>query len=135
MPPVPDFAATSLRYFNPIGSHGSGVLGEAPTGPIFNVMPILNEVASGQLPELSIFGDDYPTPDGTAIRDYIHVVDVAEAHVVALDHIDDSPGMQVFNIGTGVGTSVMQLRNALPPPAARRSLTPSAAGARATWPY
>ena len=108
----PDLVATSLRYFNPIGAHESGLLGEAQTGPVFNVMPLLTQVASGQLPELTIFGTDYATADGTAIRDYIHVLDVAEAHVVALDHIDDSPGMQVFNLGTGVGTSVMQLRNA-----------------------
>jgi UDP-glucose 4-epimerase len=113
----PDFAATSLRYFNPIGGHPSGTLGEAPTGPVFNVMPLLAQVASGQaaeghVPRLNIFGSDYPTPDGTAIRDYIHVLDVAEAHVVALDHIDDAAGMQVFNLGTGIGTSVMQLRNA-----------------------
>jgi UDP-glucose 4-epimerase len=108
----PDLAAISLRYFNPIGAHQSGLLGEAATGPVFNVMPLLTQVASGQQPELTIFGTDYPTVDGTAIRDYIHVLDVAEAHVVALDHIDDSPGMQVFNLGTGVGTSVMQLRNA-----------------------
>jgi UDP-glucose 4-epimerase len=106
----PDFVATSLRYFNPIGADRSGLLGEAPTGPVFNVMPFLNQVAAGKLPELTVFGSDYPTPDGTAIRDYIHVVDAAHAHVAALDHIGDSPGMQVFNIGTGVGTSVMQLR-------------------------
>lgn len=108
----PDLAATSLRYFNPIGAHRSGVLGEAPTGPVFNVMPLLNQVASGQLPELTIYGTDYPTPDGTAIRDYIHVLDVADAHVAALEHIDDNPGMAVFNLGTGLGTSVLQLRDA-----------------------
>ena len=108
----PELVTTSLRYFNPIGAHQSGTLGEAPTGPVFNVMPLLTQVASGQLPEFTIFGGDYPTADGTAIRDYIHVLDVAEAHVVALDHIDDGTGMQVFNIGTGVGTSVLQLRNA-----------------------
>jgi UDP-glucose 4-epimerase len=105
-------SATSLRYFNPIGAHPSGLLGEAPTGPVYNVMPFLMQVASGQLAQLSIYGDDYPTPDRTAVRDYIHVVDVAEAHVVALDHFGDAPGMQVLNVGTGVGTSVMQLRDA-----------------------
>jgi len=108
----PDFRATSLRYFNPIGAHPSGTLGEAPTGDIVNVMPILTRTASGQLAELNIFGADYPTADGTAIRDYIHVVDVADAHVVALDHVDDQPGLQVFNVGTGIGTSVMALRDA-----------------------
>lgn len=111
------FAATSLRYFNPVGGHPSGELGEAPTGRVLNVMPILTHVASeqvsnGQFRELTIFGDDYPTPDGTAIRDYIHVVDVAEAHAVGLDHIDDAAGIRVFNLGSGVGTSVLQLRNA-----------------------
>lgn len=108
----PELSAISLRYFNPIGAHPSGTLGEAPTGPVFNVIPFLMQVASGQLSRLDVYGDDYPTPDGTAIRDYIHVLDVAEAHVVALDHMDDAPGMQLFNIGTGVGTSVMQLRTA-----------------------
>ncbi|MFZ0834644.1 MAG: UDP-glucose 4-epimerase GalE [Mycobacterium sp.] len=108
----PELVATSLRYFNPIGAHRSGTLGEAPTGPAFNAMPLLAQVASGQLSDFTIFGTDYPTADGTAIRDYIHVLDVAEAHVVALEHIDDCAGMQIFNIGTGIGTSVLQLRNA-----------------------
>lgn len=108
----PELAAISLRYFNPIGGHPSGRLGEAPTGPVYNIMPFLMQVAAGQRSHLDVFGDDYPTPDGTAIRDYIHVVDVAEAHVVALDHLDDTAGMQVFNIGTGVGTSVLELRAA-----------------------
>lgn len=110
---APGLVATSLRYFNPIGAHRSGALGEAPTGTAFNVVPILMKVASGQWPEFTVFGTDYPTPDGTAIRDYIHVVDVADAHVLALDHIDDCAGMQVFNLGTGVGTSVMQLLDAV----------------------
>lgn len=108
----PELRVTALRYFNPIGAHPSGLLGESPKGPIHNVMPYLMRVADGSLPELGVFGDDYPTPDGTAQRDYIHVVDVADGHVAALDHIDDAAGMQVFNLGTGVGTSVLELRAA-----------------------
>lgn len=108
----PDFAAITLRYFNPIGAHPSGALGEASIGSVFNVMPFLTRVAAGELPELEIYGSDYPTPDGTAIRDYIHVLDVARAHLDALEHLSDSPGHQVFNIGTGMGTSVLQLRDA-----------------------
>lgn len=108
----PEMRATALRYFNPIGAHGSGVLGEAPKGPLHNVMPYLMQVAAGRLPALNVFGDDYPTPDGTAVRDYIHVVDVADGHVAAVEHVDDAPGMQVFNLGTGVGTSVLQLCDA-----------------------
>lgn len=105
----PELRATALRYFNPIGAHPSGLLGESPKGAIHNLMPYLMRVADGRLPALNVFGDDYPTPDGTAQRDYIHVVDVADGHVDALDHVDDEPGMQVFNLGTGVGTSVLEL--------------------------
>ena len=108
----PDLAAISLRYFNPIGAHPSGLLGEAPTGTITNLMPHLAQVASGQTPALDIFGDDYPTPDGTAVRDYIHVLDVAYVHVLAINHLGKTPDLRIFNIGTGIGTSVMQLRNA-----------------------
>lgn len=107
----PDFKAISLRYFNPVGAHQSGLLGEDPTGIPKNVMPYLAQVAVGRRDTLSIFGDDYPTPDGTAIRDYIHVLDVVDGHIVALDHVDDSDEMQVVNLGTGVGTSVLQLRD------------------------
>jgi UDP-glucose 4-epimerase len=107
-----EFRAISLRYFNPVGAHPSGLLGEAPLGVPNNLMPYLNQIAIGRLERLSVFGGDYPTPDGTAIRDYIHVMDVVEGHVVALDHLDDSPELQIFNIGTGVGTSVLQLRSA-----------------------
>ena len=108
----PDIKAISLRYFNPVGAHQSGLLGEDPTGVPKNVMPYLAQVAVGRLDALSIFGDDYPTPDGTASRDYIHVLDVVDGHIVALDHFDDSDEMQVINLGTGVGTSVLQLRDA-----------------------
>jgi UDP-glucose 4-epimerase len=108
----PELQAISLRYFNPIGAHPSGLLGEDPTGVPKNVMPFLTQIAVGRHDRLSIFGDDYPTPDGTAIRDYIHVMDVVDGHVVALDHIGDSYDMEVMNLGTGVGTSVLELRSA-----------------------
>jgi UDP-glucose 4-epimerase len=108
----PDFRAISLRYFNPIGAHPSAVLGEDPKGVPQNIMPFLTQVAVGRLDQLSVFGGDYPTRDGSAVRDYIHVVDVADGHVAALDHIDDSTEMVVLNLGTGVGTSVLELRSA-----------------------
>ena len=108
----PEFRAISLRYFNPIGAHASGIIGEDPKGVPHNVMPFLTQVAIGRFDQLSVFGDDYPTPDGTAIRDYIHVMDVVDGHVVALGHIDDTDEMQVLNLGTGIGTSVLQLRSA-----------------------
>lgn len=104
------FRAISLRYFNPIGAHPSGIIGEVPNGVPHNVMPYLNQVAIGRRQKLSIFGNDYPTPDGTAIRDYVHVMDVVDGHVVALEHFDDSDELQILNLGTGVGTSVLQLR-------------------------
>ncbi len=99
----------ALRYFNPVGAHESGFLGEDPRGVPNNLMPYLAQVAVGRRPRLSVFGGDYPTPDGTGIRDYIHVMDVADGHRVALDHLDDAPGLSVLNLGTGVGTSVLQL--------------------------
>ncbi|HWC23355.1 MAG TPA: UDP-glucose 4-epimerase GalE [Flexivirga sp.] len=107
-----DMRAISLRYFNPIGAHPSGLLGEVPVGTPRNVIPYLAQVAGGQRERLNVFGADYPTADGSAVRDYVHVVDIARGHVDALDHIDDHPGMQVFNLGTGEGTSVLELRAA-----------------------
>lgn len=97
---------TVLRYFNPIGAHDSGLIGEDPNGIPNNLMPYITKVASKQLPCLGVFGNDYPTPDGTGIRDYIHVVDLADGHVKAISHMD---GYQVFNLGTGVGYSVLDL--------------------------
>jgi UDP-glucose 4-epimerase len=108
----PGFRAISLRYFNPIGAHPSGVIGEDPKGTPHNLLPFLTQVAIGRRDHLAIFGDDYPTPDGTAIRDYIHVMDVVDGHITALQRIDDTDDMQVLNLGTGVGTSVLQLRSA-----------------------
>jgi UDP-glucose 4-epimerase len=105
----PQFSVVALRYFNPMGAHPSGWLGEDPCGVPNNIMPYLTQVGVGRRERLSIFGGDYPTPDGTAIRDYIHVSDVADGHRLAVEHLGDEPGMQVFNLGTGTGVSVMEL--------------------------
>ena len=110
----PDLTVFSLRYFNPVGAHPSGLLGEVPTGVPNNVMPYAMQVAIGRRDILGVFGDDYSTPDGTAVRDYIHVMDVADGHRAALEHLlpDQSStphGLQILNLGTGVGTSVLQL--------------------------
>lgn len=98
-----------LRYFNPIGGHPSGLLGEDPNGIPNNLLPFVSQVAIGKLKCLKIFGNDYPTPDGTGVRDYIHVVDLAEGHVAALKKLEENPGYVVYNLGTGKGTSVLEL--------------------------
>jgi UDP-glucose 4-epimerase len=98
-----------LRYFNPIGAHPSVLLGEKPNGTPNNLMPYLTQVASGKLEYLSVFGGDYPTPDGSGIRDYIHVMDLADGHVSAFNYIQDHQGLKAFNLGTGFGTSVLSL--------------------------
>jgi UDP-glucose 4-epimerase len=98
-----------LRYFNPIGAHPSGTMGENPNGIPNNLMPYITQVAVGKLPELGIFGDDYDTPDGTGVRDYIHVVDLAKGHVKALKKIEEKAGLKVYNLGTGVGYSVLDI--------------------------
>lgn len=103
----PEFSATILRYFNPVGAHPSGLLGENPNGRPNNLMPIIMKVATGEIPELSIYGNDYDTPDGTCIRDYIHVVDLAKGHIAALKKIGQ--GIQVYNLGSGKGTSVIEM--------------------------
>jgi UDP-glucose 4-epimerase len=105
----PELAAYSLRYFNPAGAHPSGLLGEDPRGIPANVMPYLMQVAIGRLERMSIFGRDYATADGTAVRDYIHVMDVAHAHRLALERLSVETGLTVLNLGTGVGTSVLEL--------------------------
>lgn len=99
----------NLRYFNPIGAHSSGLIGEDPKGIPNNLLPFVSQVGIGKLPYLSIFGNDYPTPDGTAIRDYIHVMDLASAHLKALQYIQHSHGNHVWNIGTGNGSSVLEI--------------------------
>lgn len=103
----PNFECISLRYFNPVGAHPSGELGEHPKGVPNNLMPYITEAAAGKRDKLSIFGDDYPTPDGTCIRDYIHVIDVAKGHVAALSHLKQ--GFDAVNLGSGKGTSVLEL--------------------------
>lgn len=108
-----DLKAISLRYFNPIGAHPSALIGELPLGPPANLIPFLTQSVAGLRGPLQVFGTDYPTPDGSAIRDYIHVCDLAEAHVKALQHLlaqkDASSYYDFFNIGTGEGTSVLQI--------------------------
>lgn len=101
-----------LRYFNPIGAHPSGLIGEAPNGTPNNLMPNITLVAAGKRDELHIFGNDYETPDGTGIRDYIHVVDLAKAHVKALQAIQGTNGVKIFNLGTGKGYSVLEVVHA-----------------------
>ncbi len=103
-----EFHAVILRYFNPIGAHSSGLLGEDPNDKPNNLMPVVMKVAAGVIPELSIYGNDYPTPDGTCMRDYIHVVDLARGHVAVLEKIDQEQ-VQVFNLGTGKATSVLEI--------------------------
>lgn len=108
----PEFSAILLRYFNPIGAHDSGLLGERPVGIPNNLLPYICQVADGTREKLSVFGDDYDTPDGTGVRDYLHVVDLALGHVAALEKMADRPGAHAFNLGTGKGTSVLELVHA-----------------------
>lgn len=105
----PDYAISILRYFNPIGAHESGLLGEEPRGIPNNIMPYISQVACGTLNELQIFGNDYPTADGTGVRDYIHVVDLAKGHVKALEYLQNHVGIAIHNLGTGKGISVLEL--------------------------
>jgi UDP-glucose 4-epimerase len=105
----PSWSIALLRYFNPIGAHESGQIGEDPFDIPNNLMPYITQVAVGRLNELSVFGDDYDTPDGTGVRDYIHVVDLAEGHLKALDYVMDHTGAEAFNLGTGTGYSVLDL--------------------------
>ena len=99
-----------LRYFNPVGAHESGLIGEDPKGKPNNLMPFITKVAAGLLPELSVFGNDYDTPDGTGVRDYIHVVDLAKGHLLALDKLNkENNGIFIYNLGTGKGYSVLEM--------------------------
>lgn len=100
-----------LRYFNPIGAHESGLIGEDPSGIPNNLMPFITQVAVGKLAKLRVFGADYPTPDGTGVRDYIHVVDLANGHIKALEKAKETEGVLTYNLGTGIGYSVLDLVN------------------------
>jgi UDP-glucose 4-epimerase len=104
----PSWRIISLRYFNPIGAHPSGLIGEDPQGIPNNLFPYIAQVAAGRRERLNVFGDDYDTPDGTGVRDYLHVVDLASGHLAAVDHLADLPGHRVYNLGTGQGTSVLE---------------------------
>ena len=105
----PEWSVVLLRYFNPIGAHESGQIGEMPNGIPNNLFPYIAQVASGKLPYLHVYGDDYPTPDGTGVRDYIHVVDLAKGHVKAADYAASHTGVEIINLGTGRGYSVLDL--------------------------
>ena len=105
----PALSVALLRYFNPIGAHESGLIGDDPNGIPNNLMPYVCRVATGKLPILNIFGNDYPTPDGTCLRDYIHVVDLAKGHIAALDYLEDHAGTVAVNLGTGKGSSVVEI--------------------------
>ena len=105
----PEMSVVLLRYFNPIGAHESGRIGEDPNGIPNNLMPYITQVAAGRLPQLGVFGDDYPTHDGTGVRDYIHVVDLAKGHVKAIEYSANHKGTEVFNLGTGSGYSVLDI--------------------------
>ena len=107
-----EWSVTNLRYFNPIGAHESGLIGENPNGVPNNLMPYITQVAVGKLPQLSVFGDDYDTHDGTGVRDYIHVVDLARGHVLAVKDNIGNHGAKVYNLGTGIGYSVLDLVHA-----------------------
>lgn len=105
----PGWKLALLRYFNPVGAHRSGRIGEDPKGLPNNLMPFVAQVAVGKLPRLRVFGNDYPTPDGTGVRDYIHVVDLARGHLAALERLRQSPGVVTYNLGTGRGYSVLEM--------------------------
>lgn len=105
----PHWRISILRYFNPVGAHTSGEIGEDPNGIPNNLVPYISQVAAGKLPELRVFGDDYPTPDGTGIRDYIHVVDLVRGHLKALAYLEHRPTLAVHNLGTGNGYSVLEM--------------------------
>ena len=105
----PEWNVVLLRYFNPIGAHKSGLIGENPNGIPNNLMPYITQVAVGKLKQLNVFGNDYDTPDGTGVRDYIHVVDLAKGHVNAVEKVTSSTGVNIYNLGTGIGYSVLDI--------------------------
>lgn len=104
-----DWSITLLRYFNPVGAHPSGTMGEDPQGIPNNLMPFIAQVAVGRREKLSVFGNDYPTPDGTGVRDYIHVMDLADGHIAALKAVGEKSGLHIYNLGTGKGSSVLEM--------------------------
>nr|WP_226048868.1 UDP-glucose 4-epimerase GalE [Vibrio vulnificus] len=104
-----DWSITLLRYFNPVGAHSSGCMGEDPQGIPNNLMPFIAQVAVGRREKLSVFGNDYPTPDGTGVRDYIHVMDLADGHIAALKSVGKTSGLHIYNLGTGKGSSVLEM--------------------------
>ncbi len=108
----PEWRVALLRYFNPVGAHESGLIGEDPNGIPNNLMPFVSQVAVGKLQQLSVFGGDWPTPDGTGVRDYIHVLDLAHGHVCAIDYLREHPGLLTVNLGTGRGYSVLDVVHA-----------------------
>ena len=107
-----EWSVVILRYFNPIGAHESGLIGENPNGIPNNLLPYVSQVAVGKLEQVSVFGDDYDTPDGTGVRDYIHVVDLALGHIKAVEKVLDTKELNVYNLGTGKGYSVLEIINA-----------------------
>lgn len=108
----PAFSIVSLRYFNPVGAHESGLMGEDPSGIPNNLLPYIAQVAVGKRDHLSVFGGDYPTKDGTGVRDYIHVMDLAQGHLAAMDHLTQIAGFKAYNLGSGVGHSVLEMVHA-----------------------
>ncbi|MGY2575291.1 UDP-glucose 4-epimerase GalE [Vibrio sp. C8] len=108
----PSWSITLLRYFNPVGAHPSGLMGEDPQGIPNNLMPYIAQVAVGRREKLSVYGNDYPTPDGTGVRDYIHVMDLADGHLAALTHVGQKSGLHIYNLGTGKGSSVLDMVDA-----------------------
>ncbi|MCD4829303.1 MAG: UDP-glucose 4-epimerase GalE [Candidatus Cloacimonetes bacterium] len=116
----PSWRVSLLRYFNPVGAHLSGRIGEAPDGPPNNLLPFIAQVAVGRREELSVFGDDWPTPDGTGVRDYIHVMDLADGHAAALNFLADNTGLHIHSLGTGRGYSVLEVIAAFESASGRR---------------
>ena len=108
----PQWRIVILRYFNPVGAHSSGLIGEDPNGTPNNLMPFLAQVAAGRIEYLRVFGNDYSTPDGTGLRDYIHVVDLAKGHLAALNYLSKNIGLLTVNLGTGMGLSLLEMINA-----------------------
>ena len=105
----PSWRIACLRYFNPVGAHESGLIGETPKGIPNNLMPYIVQVAAGKREVLNVFGDDYPTKDGTGIRDYIHVMDLSDGHLAAMEYLASHTGLHTFNLGTGIGYSVLDM--------------------------